>query len=660
LQLTPDFGICDECKGELISKANRRFGYAFTTCVNCGPRWSITRSFPFERANTSINDFVMCEACEKEYTEPAHRRFHSQTNSCSNCGMHLELVSNKGIVESLSGQAVMKRTAELLADGKIIAIKNTGGYLLCCDASSSEVIKRLRKSKNRPGKPLALMYPDMKSLETDMVLSEHQKQALLSPERPIVLLDTNNSSFELPMGDIAPGLRQLGVMLPYSGILELLAQHLKGPVVATSGNLHGSPIISEKEKAEQLLSSVADFFLHHDLPILNTQDDSVVKFSEKRNDCTMFRRSRGYAPNFGSGTFKGRAPVLAMGSHLKGCIAYLPNDYLYVSQYLGNMDHFEVCERFEETVNSFLEVFRQEPSAILVDTHPAYHSSLYGKELARRWGVPAIGIQHHKAHFASVLGEHDLFDSREPILGVVWDGIGYGEDGQIWGGEFFTYSEGEMDRTAHFDYFDWLAADKMSREPRLSLLSLFDGDLPEDLQDKFNEEETLNYKRLMERNPLQTSSVGRIFDAVAAMLGLCDVNTYEGEAAMLLESLIHDYDLSQCKNYLPAIDGPSLDSRALIREVCKDWKESKDRSRVSANFHFTMAGSILEKARRAEIRKIACSGGVFQNTTLTDMLKDLAGDEFDVYLNINLAPNDENVSAGQVMFYLNQTKISDS
>ena len=653
LQLTPDFGICDDCKGEMGDEGNRRYGYAFTTCVNCGPRWSVTRTFPFERAHTSISDFSMCDACRKEYSDPSDRRFHSQTNSCSTCGMQLELVDDRGVRENLSDKNLFMRVAELLDEGKIIAIKNTGGYLLCCDASQSKVIQRLRKNKNRPGKPLALMYPDAASMKRHMHMELLHLEALQSPERPIVLMGVKDSC-ELPMNDIAPGLNQIGAMMPYSGILELLARHLRGPIVATSGNLHGSPIISEKNKSMQVLSSVADYFLHHDLPILNTQDDSVIKFSFKRKDCVMFRRSRGYAPNFGSNTYKGHAPVLAMGSHLKGSVAYLPNDYLYISQYLGNMDHYEVCERFEKTVHAFLAVFKQMPSAVLVDMHPAYHSSLFGKELAKRWEVPAVGVQHHKAHFASILGEHDLFDSQDPILGVVWDGIGYGEDGQIWGGEFFTYRDGRMERSAHVDYFDWLAADKMSREPRLSLFSLMGGNLPQEMQDKFEEEETRNYKRLLERKPLQTSSVGRIFDAVASLLGLCDINSFEGEGAMLLENLIEDYELGDCRDYFQGNSGLSLDARFLIHEVYEDWKDCKDRGRVSRNFHFTMAKAILDMAARLGVKKVACSGGVFQNTTLTDMLKDLAKDDFDIYLNVNLAPNDENISAGQVMFYLNQ------
>ena len=439
LQLTPDFAICDTCKQEIKDPNNRRYNYPFTTCVNCGPRWSITKTFPFERSNTSIHVFDMCDDCMDEYTNPENRRFHSQTNSCSTCGIELNLIDNKRNNIEDNRHSIFKKVKSVLLKGEIIAIKNTSGYLLCCDARNTSAVQKLRLKKKRPQKPFALLYPSLTLLKEHFSVSKMQEDKLTSVERPIVIIAKSNKDSSGISSAVAPQLNQLGVMLPNSGILELLANEINFPIVATSGNVSGSPVLSNNEEALVKLNTIADYFLMHNLEITHPQDDSVVKFSAKFNENVVFRRSRGYAPNYFNAKVTTDKKVMAMGAHLKSTIAFLPNDYMYISQYLGHLDNYDVYKRFVHTATDFIAIFQQQPNVILVDKHPTYQSTLYGIELAEKYGIEVHKIQHHKAHFASVLAEHKLFNAEEPVLGVVWDGTGYGDDQQIWGGEFFRY-----------------------------------------------------------------------------------------------------------------------------------------------------------------------------------------------------------------------------
>ncbi|GGK27976.1 carbamoyltransferase [Yeosuana aromativorans] len=652
LQLTPDFAICDDCKQEISDSDNRRFQYPFTTCVNCGPRWAITKTFPFERAHTNMLDFNMCGTCQEEYSNISNRRFHSQTNSCPNCGIQIHLTDAEGVSLNIPKASIFKEVAALIKKGHSIAIKNTGGYLLCCDASNKEAIKTLRLKKNRPNKPLAILYPSLNLLKDHFEITGYQERALTSSESPIVIIPKGNYKGYLMVDDLAPNLNQIGVMLPYSGILQLLANELERPIVATSGNVHGSPIIASAEVAKTELNRIADYFLHHNLEIAHSQDDSVIKFSPEFDHKVIFRRSRGLAPNF-FGSVISDETILAMGSHLKSTIAFLPNDYLYISQYLGNLDNFEVYNRFTETVSKFIDLFEQNPTVILTDAHPSYHSSQYGKEFAKNKRIKQYDIQHHKAHFASVLGEHNLFESDAPILGVVWDGTGYGDDGQIWGGEFFRYQLNKMERIAHFEYFDWLAADKMSKEPRLSLFSLADEEIEGHCSKQFSKEEWKVYKTLKKKNTLKTSSVGRLFDAVASLLNICHNNTYEGEAAILLENYVTDYSIENCKLYCSALEHSQIPTKTLLMNLYEDFKRGASKSDVIVNFIYTLANLVFQVADLQNLNHIALSGGVFQNTMLIDMLKNIAKNDYTLYFNCNLSPNDENISHGQMMYYLN-------
>ncbi|MEC8831840.1 MAG: carbamoyltransferase HypF, partial [Bacteroidota bacterium] len=649
LQLTPDFAICDDCKTEITDKHNRRYHYPFTTCVNCGPRWAITNTFPFERDHTHMVSFPMCETCSNEYGTPTDRRFHSQTNTCPECGIQLRMSTSDGTI--INADYLIEKTADLIKEGNILAIKNTSGYLLCCDANNAEAIKKLRERKNRPTKPFAILYPSLHLLKQHLKINSVQEETLTSPESPIVIIQKKDFKGQLALEELAPRLNQLGVMLPYSGILHLLATELEIPIVATSGNIHASPIISYENTAHSELCEVADYFLDHNLKIANPQDDSVLKFSNRYSEKIIFRRSRGLSPNFDA-VVKTDKKIIAMGGHLKSTVAFFPNDYLYISQYLGNLDHFDVFERYTQTVQKFIDLFEETPEVVLVDKHQGYNSTRHGLEIARELHLEIHQIQHHKAHFASVLGEHGLFNGNSRILGVVWDGTGYGDDSQIWGGEFFVYQKGKIARTGHFDYYDWLAGDKMAKEPRLSFFSLATSTMKEEIKQKFTDEEIAVYNHLKKKETLKTSSVGRLFDAVASLLNLCDHNTYEGEAAILMENKIDGYDLSKCKSYAPEIINGNVSTKELFQNLYSDFSNGAEKCDVIINFLYTLANIIIKSAQHANVKEIALSGGVFQNTILVDMIKELSGSEYKLYFNRNLSPNDENISFGQLMYHL--------
>lgn len=658
LQLTPDFAICDTCSEEIQSKENRRYQYPFTTCVHCGPRWAVTETFPFERENTSIDAFPMCKACMEEYTDPTNRRFHSQTNTCPNCGILFELTSNNGQKLEIEGAAIFTEMGRLIREGKILAIKNTSGYLLCCDATSEESIQRLRKNKNRPDKPFALMYPSLEMVKQDFDPIPEELDLLASTEGPIVILSSESYRGKVAQQAAAPGLKQLGVMLPYSGVMKLFMNELQFPVIATSGNLHGSPILSERVEAEEKLGQVVDYFFHHNLDIANPQDDSVVRITPETRMPVIFRRSRGYAPNFARNELPIRKKILALGGNLKSTIAFVPNDYTYVSEYLGVLDNSEVYDRFTANVTKMLNLFEVQPEVILVDKHPTYLSTQYGKELARKKGVEYIDIQHHKAHFAAILGEHKLFDAGEKVLGVVWDGTGYGEDGNIWGGEFFLCDDGKMERVAHFDYFDWIAGDKMAIDTRLPMFSLSGDVSSEWITDDFSTEEIRIYEQMKKNNKLKTSSVGRMFDAVASLLGITNTNQYEGQAAILMESRLSGVDMLHCKSYARITNPTRVPTLEIWEGVTSDFRNGISNERILANFIYSLASVVEQMSRLHGVKKVAFSGGVFQNTILTDMINRIVGDDCILYFHHDLSPNDENISLGQLMYYLHCTEYN--
>lgn len=649
LPLTPDFAICENCKAEISDSGNRRYNYAFTTCVHCGPRYAITQKFPFERAHTSLTEFDMCSTCLEEYTNPTNRRFHSQTNSCKSCGIQLQLVTNLGETIAANQLECIEKSAKILIEGNTLAIKNTNGYVLCCDASNPEAIKKLRKRKKRPNKPFAVLYPSMEFIKKDFDVSNFEANALKSRVAPIVILQ-NTKHTRISVDSIAPKFRQTGVMLPSSALLELIIKKVGIPIVATSGNIHGSPIISNDNDAHKQLNEVADFFLHHNLDIQFPQDDSVVTFAESSQ--LILRRSRGLAPNYINTSINSKKPILAMGAHLKSTFTFVPNAQTYVSQYFGNLDNYEVLKRYQATIEDYVALFETKPKTILIDKHTQYQSSILGKELALEWNADIQEIQHHKAHFVSVLGENNLFASEEKILGVVWDGTGLGDDNHIWGGEFFTYQKNKIERLTHFEYYDWLANDKMAKEPRLALFSLLDSEHRSFIKGKFSETEWNIYSSMIKTNTLKTSSVGRLFDAVASALDLVDLNTFEAEAAMQLETCAKSYSKSYYIDFLYKKNYGKIPSNHIVQSIVKAYNEGFCKERLAYSFIYTLAKCIINVAKTNEIKTIACSGGVFQNPLLVSMLNQMTKKEnINLKLNCKLSANDENISFGQLMYH---------
>lgn len=649
LPLTPDFAVCESCKTEILDPENRRFNYPFTTCVQCGPRYAITTKFPFERVHTSLTNFGMCEVCMDEYARPSDRRFHAQTNSCRACGIQLKLVTNIGETITENQTDCIDKAVQFISNGKIVAIKNTNGYILCCNATNPEAIKTLRARKRRPNKPFAVMYPFIRMVKADFELTPYEEDSLKSRVAPIVILQ-NTKNRRVSTQEIAPNLNQTGVMLPSSSLLHLLIQKIGTPIVATSGNIHGSPIIFEEEEAQNQLNEVADYFLHHNLDIQFPQDDSVVKFVDSQE--LIFRRSRGLAPNYIDAKFNEEKPVLAMGAHLKSTFTFIPNSQTYVSQYFGNLDNYDVLKRYESTIENYFEVFQTKPKTILIDKHLQYQSSILGKELVSKWNANLQEIQHHKAHFASVLGEHDMFNSGEKILGVIWDGTGLGDDNQIWGGEFFVYQRNEIQRVAHFEYYDWLANHKMAKEPRLSLFSLLDNEDRDYIKHKFSKTEWGIYVKTIKTNTLKTSSVGRLFDAVASALDIIDLNTFEAEAAMLLENCAAGYTKNNPIDFLHNDNYIEIPSRKIIEAIIKAYKNGLSKEHLAYSFIYTLAKTIIKMAKAHNMKIVACSGGVFQNSLLINILTQMSKKgKINFKFNRKLSANDENISFGQLMYY---------
>lgn len=659
LLLTPDFTLCNDCRTELHELTNRRFEYPFITCTNCGPRFSIVQKLPYDRERTTMQDFIMCPTCKTEYHNVYNRRYFSQTNSCPTCGIQLQLFDNEQrILEN-----PLETTIELLQNGKIGAIKGIGGYLLICDATNAEAIQRLRERKHRPTKPLALLYPSMTVLEKDVKLRDSEQALLQNPAAPIVLLQLKDEiSSGILVDLIAPGLRQIGVMLPYAPLFELIINKIDKPLVATSGNRSGSPVIFEDAKALHALLNIADFSLVNNRKIEVPQDDSVLRLSNYYQQPIMMRRSRGYAPTFLNQAItdyfsdKTRS-ALAMGANLKSTFSLLHQGNVYASQFLGDLDSFESQQSYEHTLQHFLQLFDNQPKKIIVDKHPAYFSTQLGERLAQEWNIPIVKVQHHQAHALAVLGENYLLDCKEPVLNIIWDGTGYGDDGQVWGGEFFYYKNHEFSRAYHFDYFPFILGDKMPREPRISALCLTYGlaEANEIMKPKFSTTEWNLYQKLLQKPAiLKTSSVGRLFDGVASLLGLADKVSYEGEAAMYLEALAKPWfdknGLHLIKHYIPdEINDGIISTNLLINNLLSDLQRGKTADYIAAKFHVLLIHIIQKVAHATDCRKLAFSGGVFQNELLIDLLIHYLQGEFELYFHQQLSPNDENISFGQIL-----------
>ncbi|MDX2249469.1 MAG: carbamoyltransferase HypF [Bacteroidia bacterium] len=666
LLITPDRGLCDDCRRELHSPEDRRFHYPFITCINCGPRFSIIHALPYDRENTGMAPFILCPTCQAEYNDPLTRRYFSQTSSCPDCAVVLSIArgqtplgKQRNLPPNPSPEVCINIAVQALANGEIIALKGIGGYMLICDATNSQAISTLRKRKHRPTKPFALMYPCLEMLSKDVHLNKTETEVYRGIESPILLFKLrNHPESGIDVRGIAPGLNHIGAMQPYTPLMELLLSKWNKPVVATSGNMSGSPIFFEDKKAMDCLDQVADLFLIHNRNILIPQDDSVVKFTPEYNQRIVLRRSRGYAPTYIHRSFPGwQHSVLAMGADLKSTFALQHAGNTYVSQYLGNLENFDTQENFDHTLQHLLNLLDARPQKIIVDKHPAYFSSAKGRNWAERSGISIEEVQHHIAHFAAVLAENELLSQLDPVLGVIWDGTGYGTvatgAGEIWGGEFFIFENGNFERVAHLDYFPHILGDKMSLEPRLSALALCH-DLPEVqslLARHFSEKEWTFYRKILGRKDLlNTSSMGRLFDGVAALLDIQQVSGFEGEAAMRLEALATQYPRKPEENarYEP-------DRKTLLQNIVEDIRQGVDKGEIAFHFHLALVFGIDKIAANKGVRKLAFSGGVFQNALLLDLIIEKLGKKYELYFHNTLSPNDECISFGQLAYsFLNQ------
>ena len=686
IPLTPDFATCESCEAELFDEKNPRYFYPFITCTQCGPRYSITKKFPFERENTSIEAFKMCPNCLEEYKNPEDVRFHSQTNSCPNCGIQIWLKDNQGNEFKGSNKQIFEKLALELSKGKIIALKNTAGYLLMCDATNSEAVSELRKRKRRPTKPFAVLFSGIEKMQEYLELSELQIQQFKSSESPIVVAKIKDKR-DLAIEEISPNMNSVGAMFPYSGTLKLISKIFSKPLIATSGNFHGSPICSTTEEAEQILGKIADFFLHNTLEIKHPQDDSVVKFTPKHQRKIVFRRARGFAPNYFfaeelSQLNKEKNKILCLGGDLKNTFAVVPNNNVYISEYIGDLANFETYQRFENTVKSYQEIFNFSPEIILKDLHPKYENQ---NIISKFSNIKLKEIQHHKAHFSAILGEKKLW-KKNKVLGVIWDGIGFGTSTEIWGGEFFLLENEEIKRVAQLENFAWILGDKMSKTPKISALSiLFNneekshevaiinsiGQSPMKnemevcealkvrnqnyLKQFFDENEWKIYTNLIEKSEVKTSSMGRFFDAVSFVLGFEKPIHFEGESAMWLEKISQNALDENVKliDYLEEENFENIPTKKLFLKVFEEKLLGKNLGEIGLNFHYTLIKAIEKNAEKNNVKELAFSGGVWQNALLVDLAIDVLGEKFSLNFHEKLSPNDENISFGQLNYYLN-------
>ncbi|MBK8699005.1 MAG: carbamoyltransferase HypF [Saprospiraceae bacterium] len=649
--LSPDFSICSLCAQEVLDPSNRRFDYAFTTCTQCGPRLSIVNRLPYDRANTSMLPFDMCEACAREYENEKDRRYYSQTNSCQTCGIKL-------YAEDADGLALPVDYAEwagFLEAGKILAVKGTGGFLLLCDATNERAVHNLRIRKHRPSKPLALMVHAPEDLHPVVHINETILSELTSAAAPIVLCDVNRSPDNpVSIDEVAPGFDQLGVMLPNNPLLLLISKYFRKPLVATSGNVSGSPMFYRDDEAKKGLAGIYDVFIGHNRDIVMSMDDSVVRFTKKYGRRIILRRSRGLAPMVLNHSLSSDRLIFAAGADLKSSFGLIWKTNVYVSQFLGNLESYDAQLAYAAARDHYLKMTEFKPAVFVHDLHPNY----FVKELSPlAEEKQELSVQHHQAHFYAALAENMLLNAHKKVLGVIWDGVGFGEDGHIWGGEFFTYDRKQMQRVARLVYFPYLSGNRMSLHPMLSALGVLGRcALTEKfIKPHFSSVEWNYHQTSSFHTPVMTSSMGRVFDAAAAMLGFTGRLQYEGEAAMFVEKLagryfnIRGYDMERTY-FTSSVEGKNLDSANVFSAMMIDMEGGATIEEAAARFHVTLVKWVEMVAMEEEIYKLVFSGGVFQNAVLVDLLIHHLSDRFKLYFHDQLSPNDENLSFGQLVY----------
>ncbi len=650
--ISPDIATCPECLREILNPNDRRYRYPFTNCTNCGPRFTIIEDIPYDRKKTTMRHFPMCPRCQQEYEDPLNRRFHAQPNACPVCGPQLKLVDANG--NPVPSSDIITTTSQLLKEGKIVAVKGLGGFLLACDATNEATVKLLRTRKQRPSKPLAVMVASLDEVKQHCYVNNEEERLLTSPTSPIVLLRWKPGS--TIVSAVAPSLIYLGVMLPYTPLHHLLLRETGLPLVMTSGNLSEEPIAKDNDEALRRLSGIADYFLIHNRDIYARYDDSVTMV--ERGTAQLIRRARGYAPHPIPLKYQSQQ-ILGCGAEEKNTFCLTKDNYAFLSQHIGDMENLETMEHFTTTISLYQRLFRIEPKIIAHDLHPEYLATKYATELAAQSpDIALVPVQHHHAHIASCLVDNGV---GEPVIGVSFDGTGYGTDGNIWGGEFIIADLCQFTRMGHLEYLPLpggaLAIKKPYRIAAGYLLWLFPHqDLP--YLHGLDKQEVEIVKRQLARKincPL-TSSCGRLFDAVSALLGVRSEIDYEAQAAIELEMLAYSAP-GETAHYPFTIieqDGVNIITlKELLGAIIHDLQNSVDQATIAARFHNTIAQMILQLCQlisaKAGIKQVALSGGVFQNRLLlrkTTALLESAG--LPVLTHRQVPSNDGGISLGQV------------
>ncbi|HSM56826.1 MAG TPA: carbamoyltransferase HypF [Candidatus Sulfomarinibacteraceae bacterium] len=663
--VSPDVSICPDCLRELFEPADRRYRYPFINCTNCGPRFTIIKGMPYDRPQTTMAPFPLCPQCAAEYEDPLDRRFHAQPVACPDCGPQLQFVAGddaasgngSGMLDGASGDRALAAARRWLAAGRIVAVKGLGGFHLACDATDETAVQRLRSRKRRAQKPLAVMMVDVETAAHHCHVSAAEAELLQSRERPIVVLARRADSALAEA--VAPGQATVGVMLPYTPLHYLLletASDFPEALVMTSGNRRSEPIVVDNAQARERLAGLADAFLLHDRAIHTRCDDSVVRVAER--DLPIFlRRSRGYAPG-AVRLPRATPPLLAVGAELKNSFCLAREEQAFLSQYVGDLQNYETLRAFEQGVAHLEQLLPVAPQALVYDLHPDYLSTRYALQRAEAEGIPAIGVQHHHAHVAACMAEHGLSGER-PVIGVSFDGAGYGEDGAIWGGEFLVADYGSYRRAAHLAYAPQPGGDKAAREPwRMALAWLrqagvdWDDDLPPVRYAAGRPPALAALEGQLQSgiNAPPTSSVGRLFDAAASLAGVCQVNGFEAQAAMGLEQMV---DGAESGAYPFEWQGERVDPSPLLQALVRDVRAGVAAPVVAARFHNGLSQMVVQVCqalrRDTGLDGVALSGGVWQNAALLQRaMAGLAAAGFTVYVHRATPANDGGVALGQV------------
>ncbi len=659
----PDLATCPDCRREMFDPGNRRFLYPFINCTHCGPRFSIIESLPYDRANTSMKQFVLCPACQAEYDNPLDRRFHAQPNACPVCGPQLELWDVAGNI-LFPGNDALTAAGHMIRSGKIVAVKGLGGFHLIVDARNASAVHRLRERKHREEKPFALMFPSLANLAIACEVSPAEERLLVSPESPIVLVKRRSPRGRWIADAVAPGNPEFGVLLPSNPLHLLLMAGLGFPVVATSGNRSDEPICTDELEAVARLRGIADAFLVHNRPIIRQVDDSIARVVLGRE--MMVRRARGYAPMPVelSPSEPAAAKVLAVGAHLKNTIALAVGPEVFLSQHIGDLETEQAQDAFSRVIRDFQKLYEAKPAVIAADLHPDYRST---RSTAKLEAERHFGVQHHLAHVLSCVAENQV---ELPVLGVAWDGTGLGTDGTVWGGEFFQVSKTGANRVASLRPFRLPGGDQAAREPwraAMGLLYEAQGEAAFEMRhlpplQTASQPEVEVLKSMLQRrvNSPLTSSMGRLFDAVASLAGLRQKLAFEGQAAMELESALESgFSESTYELLLKSHQNMMLlDWAPMLAGLLADVQAGVSAGDISAKFHRALAEVIVKVAKQVGEPRVALSGGCFQNRHLLEQtVVRLREENFLPYWHRQVPTNDGGIALGQIYAARNQLKL---